>query len=122
MGLNFSLDSVLKLTYMYINKHAFMGFCKAMLILILHFAASLDKITVEIDGENFQLKQVGQIGIPNPQTIIINMSSYPQVQIFEKFQSILNLKLGEFFSSSVSNIHVVSCHVISCVHRLLMQS
>ena len=41
--------------------------------------ASLDKISVEIDGVSYQLKQVAQLGMPNPQTIVINMASYPQV-------------------------------------------
>ena len=42
--------------------------------------ATFDKITVEIDGKSYQLKEVGQLGMPNPQTIIINMASYPKVQ------------------------------------------
>ena len=42
--------------------------------------ASLDKVSVEIDGENYQLKQVAQIGMPNPQMIVINMASYPEVR------------------------------------------
>ena len=42
--------------------------------------ATFDKITVEIDGKSYQLKEVGQLGMPNPQTIIINMASYPKVK------------------------------------------
>ena len=43
-------------------------------------AASLDKVSVEVDGEWYQLKQVAQIGMPSPQTIVINMASHPQVK------------------------------------------
>ena len=56
--------------------------CKNILAIMIVFpSATFDKITVEIDGENYQLKAVGQLGMPNPQTIIINMASYPQVKI-----------------------------------------
>ena len=34
---------------------------------------------VEMEGEQVPLRQVGQIGMPNPQMLLINMSSYPQV-------------------------------------------
>ena len=44
-------------------------------------AASLDRITVEIDGHTYPLKQIGQLGMPSPQTILVNMSAYPEVSL-----------------------------------------
>ena len=32
-----------------------------------------------MDGHTYSLKQIGQLGMPNPQTILINMSAYPEV-------------------------------------------
>ena len=51
--------------------------------MVFHFVfilATFDKMTVKIDGESYQLKAVGQLGMPNPQTIVINMAAYPQVK------------------------------------------
>lgn len=45
----------------------------------IHLAASLDRVMVEMKGEQVPLRQVGQISMPNPQMLLINMSSYPQV-------------------------------------------
>ena len=45
----------------------------------LYHAASLDKISVEVEGQRYSLKQVAQVGMPNPQTILLNMSAYPEV-------------------------------------------
>lgn len=41
--------------------------------------ASLDRVTVDMEGQQVPLRQVGQISMPNSQTLIINMASYPQV-------------------------------------------
>ena len=41
--------------------------------------ASLDRVTVEVEGQQVPLRQMGQISMPNSQTLIINMASYPQV-------------------------------------------
>lgn len=45
----------------------------------IHPAASLDRVMVEMEGEQVPLRQVGQISMPNPRMLLINMSSYPQV-------------------------------------------
>lgn len=45
------------------------------------FLASLDKISVEIEGQTYPLKQIAQLGMPNPQTILVNMSAYPDVTL-----------------------------------------
>lgn len=41
--------------------------------------ASLDRVTVDVEGQQVPLRQVGQISMPNSQTLTINMASYPQV-------------------------------------------
>ena len=50
-----------------------------MMKLVFLPSASLDRLMVEVEGEQVPLRQVGQIGMPNPQMLQINMSSYPQV-------------------------------------------
>ena len=45
----------------------------------IRIPASLDSVSVEIEGQSYPLKQVAQLGMPNPQTILINMSAYPEV-------------------------------------------
>ena len=44
-------------------------------------AGSLDKVSVQIEGQTYPLKKVAQLGMPNPQTIAINMSAYPEVGV-----------------------------------------
>ncbi len=41
--------------------------------------ATLDRVMVEVEGERYPLKQIAQLGMPNPSLIVINLSSYPQV-------------------------------------------
>lgn len=41
--------------------------------------ASLDKLHVDMNGQNVPLKQLGQVGMPNANTLTLNMTSYPQV-------------------------------------------
>lgn len=40
--------------------------------------ASLERISVDVDGQSYPLKQIAQLGMPNHQTILINMSAYPE--------------------------------------------
>lgn len=40
--------------------------------------ASLDKLHVDMNGQSVPLRELGQVGMPNPNTLILNMSSYPQ--------------------------------------------
>ena len=35
---------------------------------------------MEVEGETYPLKTIAQVAMPNPQTITINMSSYPEVR------------------------------------------
>lgn len=49
------------------------------IIWLFIFTASLDKISVEMEGHTYSLRQIAQLGMPNPQTIVINMSAYPEV-------------------------------------------
>lgn len=44
-------------------------------------AASLERISVDVDGQSYPLKQIAQLGMPNHQTILINMSAYPEVTL-----------------------------------------
>ena len=50
---------------------------------LIHFSiclpASLDKVNVEVEGQTYPLKKIAQLGMPNPQTIMINMAAYPDV-------------------------------------------
>ena len=48
---------------------------------LFYAAASLDKLQVDMDGRSVPLTQLAQIGMPNPNTIILNMATYPQVAI-----------------------------------------
>ena len=41
--------------------------------------AVLDQLQVECKGRQVPLKQLGQVAMPNQQTIIINMTSQPEV-------------------------------------------
>ena len=50
--------------------------------LVYLFSDSLDKITVEVEGQTYPLKKVAQLGMPNPQTIHVNMSAYPEVSYY----------------------------------------
>lgn len=52
--------------------------------------ASLDKISVEIEGQTYPLKQIAQLGMPNPQTLLVNMSAYPEVRIIMEWLVLLN--------------------------------
>ncbi len=49
------------------------------MVVVVVFPGSLDKITVDIEGQAYPLKAVAQLGMPNPQTIVVNMSAYPEV-------------------------------------------
>lgn len=49
------------------------------IVLCISSLASLDRVTVDVEGQQVPLRQVGQISMPNSQTLIINMASYPQV-------------------------------------------
>ena len=51
---------------------------------LFYAAASLDKLQVDMDGRSVPLTQLAQIGMPNPNTIILNMATYPQVYVTTK--------------------------------------
>jgi hypothetical protein len=42
-------------------------------------AASLDSLYVDVEGQSVPLRQLGQAGMPNPNTLVLNLASYPQV-------------------------------------------
>nr|CAG4641212.1 EOG090X0DUK [Eulimnadia texana] len=42
-------------------------------------AGTLENLTVEVDGDKYTLQELGQIGRKGPQTVVINLASFPQV-------------------------------------------
>ncbi|CAI8034899.1 Ribosome-recycling factor, mitochondrial, partial [Geodia barretti] len=40
--------------------------------------ASLDSLYVDVEGQSVPLRQLGQSGMPNPNTLVLNLASYPQ--------------------------------------------
>ena len=50
-----------------------------LFILYIVTIATLDRVNVEVEGQSYSLKQVAQIGMPNPSMMVINLASYPQV-------------------------------------------
>ena len=38
-----------------------------------------ERMNVAVRGKNVPMKEVAQIGMPNPQTLVFNMVSHPEV-------------------------------------------
>ena len=47
--------------------------------LLLPTTATLEHVTLEMEGKAVPLRQLAQFGMPNQQMLVVNMASHPQV-------------------------------------------
>ncbi len=63
-------------TYTRTHTHIHTHSCSSSMVCV----ATLDRVMVDVEGQKYPLKQMAQIGMPNPSLIVINLSSFPQVR------------------------------------------